>query len=130
MRVISTVAIGALMIATPCLLLAQRTTQAGDAKAAQPTGEMQTPISALTGHWTLKLRFEPSKEHPRGLDGTGEESWRAGPQGLTFTDEEVFAVGPKTMIVVGIFWRDAHEQGCRGPRAVALNERGSWRRIN
>ena len=106
MRFISTVAIGALIIAIPCLLGAQLTSPAGDAKAPQPTGEMQTLIKAFSGHWSLKLKFEPSKETPRGLEGTGEETWHAGPEGLTFTDEEVFTAGPQTIIVVGILWRD------------------------
>jgi hypothetical protein len=100
------VAIGALITATPCLLAAQRTSQAGDTKPPQPTGEMETLIKAVTGQWSLKLRFEPSKDTPRGLEGTGRESWHAGPEGLTFTDEEVFTAGPQKMIVVGILWRD------------------------
>jgi len=106
MRFVSTVIIGALIIATPSLLRAQRTGQTADAKEAPPTGEMQTLIKALAGHWSLKLKFEPSKETPRGLDGTGEESWHASPEGLTFTDEEVFTAGSQKMIVVGILWWD------------------------
>jgi hypothetical protein len=106
MRFISTVAIGALMTATPCLSRAQLTSPTGDVRAPQPTGEMQSLIKAFSGHWSLKLTFEPSKETPRGLEGTGEETWHAGPEGLTFTDEEVFTAGPQTIIVVGLLWRD------------------------
>jgi len=106
MRFISTVMIGALITATPCLLGAQLTSPAGDAKAPQPTGEMQTLIKAFSGHWLLKVKLEPSKETPRGLEGTGEETWHAGPEGLTFTEEGFFTAGPQTVIVVGIFWRD------------------------
>jgi hypothetical protein len=106
MRFISTVTIGALITATPWLLGAQATSPAGDANAPQPTGEMQTLIKAFSGNWSLKLKFEPSKETPRGLEGTGEETWHAGPEGVTFTDEEVLTAGPQTIIVVGILWRD------------------------
>lgn len=106
MRFISTVAIGALITATPCLLGAQAKSPAGDANAPQPTGEMQTLIKAFSGHWSLKLKFEPSRETPGGLEGTGEETWHAGPEGVTFTDEEVLTAGPQTIIVVGILWRD------------------------
>lgn len=106
MRFIFTVAIGALITATPCLLGTQLASPAGDAKAPQPTGEMQTLIKAFSGHWSLKLKFEPSKETPQGLESTGEETWHAGPQGLTLTDEEVFTAGPQTIIVVGLLWRD------------------------
>ena len=103
MRFKSTMAIGALITAIPCLLGAS---PASDTNASQPTGEMQTLIKAFSGHWSLKLKFEPSKETPGGLEGTGEETWHAGPEGLTFTDEEVFTAGPQTVIVVGILWRD------------------------
>ena len=106
MRFISTVTIGALISVTPFLLRSQRTSRDGDAKAPRPTREMQALINAFSGHWSLKLTFEPSKEVPRGIEGTGEETWHAGPEGLTLTDEEVLTGGPQTIIVVGIFWRD------------------------
>jgi hypothetical protein len=106
MRFFSTVAIGVLMIATPCLASAQLTSAAEDVRAPQPKGDMQTLIRAFSGHWSLKLKLEPSKETPGGLEGTGEETWHAGPEGLTFTDEEVFTAGPQKILIVGILWRD------------------------
>ena len=99
-------AIGALITATPCLLRAQVTSPAADANPPQQTGEMQTLIKAFSGNWSLKVKFEPSSETPRGLEGTGEETWHAAPEGVTFTDEEVLTAGPQTVIVVGILWRD------------------------
>jgi hypothetical protein len=95
-----------LTIATPCLSHAQPTTRAGDVREPQATGDMQTLISALSGHWSVKLKIEPSKEMPRGLEGAGEETWHPGPNGLTFTDEEVFSAGPQTILIVGILWQD------------------------
>jgi hypothetical protein len=106
MRYIITVAIGALITASPCLSGAQLPGTAGDAQTPRPEGEMQTLINALSGRWSLKLKFEPSSEMPQGLETTGNETWHAGPEGLTFTDEEVFSVGPQTAVVVGFFWRD------------------------
>jgi len=106
MRFTLAVAVVALITATPSLLGARDTSRTGDAKTPQPPGEMQTLIKAFAGHWSLKMKLEPSKEQPRGLDGTGEASWHAGPQGLTFTDEEVLTASGQTTIVVGIFWRD------------------------
>lgn len=130
MRFISTVAIGALLTASPCLLGAQVASPAGDAKAPQPTGEMQTLIKAFSGHWSLKLKFEPSEEMPRGLEGTGEETWHAGAEGLTFTDEEVFTAGPQTIIVVGILWRDLktndfHAMDCSNQMAHTCDVKGA-----
>ena len=106
MRFISTLAIGVLMVASSGLSRAQLTSPAGDHGPPQPTGDMQTLISAFSGHWSLKLKVEPSKEMPGGLEGTGEETWHPGPDGLTLTDEEVFTAGPQKVLIVGFLWRD------------------------
>jgi hypothetical protein len=130
MRFISIVAVGALITATPCLLWAQLASPAGDAKTPQPIGEMQTLIKALSGHWSLKLKFEPGKETPRGLESTGEESWHASPEGLTFTDEEVFTAGSQTVIVVGFLWRDLktkefHAMDCSNQNSNTCDLKGA-----
>jgi len=130
MRFIFTVAFGALITASPSLLGTQLTIAAGDVQASQPTGEMQTLIKALSGHWSLKLKFEPSKEMPRGLEGTGEETWHAGPEGLTLTDEEVFTAGPQTIIVVGLLWRDLktkefHAMDCSNQMSTTCDLKGA-----
>jgi hypothetical protein len=104
MRFFSTLTIGVLMVASSGLSHAQPTSP-GD-HHPQPTGDMQTLIGAFSGHWSLTLKVEPSKEMPGGLEGTGEETWHPGPDGLTFTDEEVFTAGPQTVFVVGFLWRD------------------------
>lgn len=106
MRFISTVAVGVLMIGTPCVSVAQAAGPAGDVRSPQPTAAMQSLIKALSGQWSLKLKFEPSNGAPGGAEGSGEETWHAGPGGLTFTDEETFHAGPDSIIVVGIFWQD------------------------
>ena len=130
MRFMTAVTIGALITATPFRLGAQLPSSSGDAKAPQPAGEMDSLISAFSGHWSLKLAFEPSKEMPQGLEGTGEETWHAGPQGLTFTDEEVFTVGGQTVVVVGILWRDAktkvfHAMDCSNQNASTCDLKGA-----
>jgi len=91
---------------------------------------MPALIKAFEGHWSLKLQFEPSKDTPRGLDGTGEETWHAGPEGLTLTDEEILAAGPHTSIVVGIFWRDPktkafHALDCSNEIPVTCDLKGA-----
>jgi hypothetical protein len=124
------VAIGALITATPCLSEAQLPSPGGDAKAPQPTAEMQTLIKAFSGHWSLKLKFEPSKETPRGLESTGEESWHADAGGLTVTDEELFTAGQQTIIVVGILWRDLkskefHAMDCSNQNSHTCDLKGA-----
>ena len=91
---------------------------------------MQTLICAFSGHWSLKLKFEPSKETPRGLESTGEETWHAGPEGLTLTDEEVFTAGPQTIVVVGLLWRDRttkefHALDCSNGMASTCDLKGA-----
>jgi hypothetical protein len=129
MRFVITVATVALMVATRCLSGAQ-ISPAGDSNAPQQRGEMQALIKALSGHWSLTLKFEPSKETPRGLESTGEETWHAAPEGLTFTDEEVFTAGPQTIVVVGILWRDAkskefHAMDCSNQMAHTCDIKGA-----
>ena len=130
MRFVSTVAMGGTIAATPCLLRAQLTSQSADSEERQSPADLPALIKAFEGHWSLKLKFEPSKDMPQGLDGTGEETWHAGPEGLTFTDEEVLAAGPHTVIVVGIFWRDPktkefHALDCSNEIPVTCDVKGA-----
>jgi len=106
MRCTCNVTIAALIMAIPCLAGAQSARPGRDANAQQTPSDMPALIKALSGHWSLKLVFEPSQETPRGLEGSGDESWHASPGGLTFTDEEAFSAGSQKIIVVGILWRD------------------------
>jgi hypothetical protein len=129
MRTIAMVAIGALIGAASNLLGAQPATPVGNANAPQPTNAMQTLIKALSGHWSLKLKFERSSETP-GVEGTGEENWHASPGGLTFTDEEVFTAGPQKIIVIGILWRDMktkdfHAMDCSNQMSNTCDLEGS-----
>lgn len=129
MRFMSTVAIGALITLLPCLA-AQGTRPAGDTNTPPPAAEMPTLVRAFAGHWSLQVTFEPSKEMPQGLQGTGTETWRAGPDAVTLTDEEVFTVGPDTAIVVGILWQDRktrafHAMDCSNQMSNTCDAKGA-----
>ena len=130
MRFFSAMAIGVLMMATPRPSHAQRTSPAPDGRPAQSAGDMQTLITAFSGHWSLKLKVEPSSEAPSGLEGTGEETWHPGPDGLTFTDEEVFHAGPQKVLIVGILWqdlktRDFHAMDCSNQNPHTCDLKGA-----
>lgn len=130
MRFVSTVAISIVIGAVPCQLGAQHTSPASDTSASQPKDEMQLLIKAFSGHWSLKLKFEPSKETPQGLESTGTESWYAAPGGVTLTDEEVLTAGPQTVIVVGILWRDMktkefHAMDCSNQNSSTCDLKGA-----
>ena len=130
MRFISSVAIVSLIGASPCVSRAQVTSPASDASTSQPTGDMQALIKALSGRWSLKLKFEPSREMPQGMESTGEETWHVGPGGLTLTDEEVFAVGPQSVVVIGFLWRDMktkdfHAMDCSNQMSTTCDLKGA-----
>lgn len=75
----------------------------------QPEGsaaDLQSLAKLMAGTWNLKVNLEPSPEAPKGLQGTGEETWRPGPADLTLTDEETFSAGPMKATIVGLFWTD------------------------
>ena len=126
----SRLAVGVLITAIPCASLAQHTSPAADANASQPRDEMQALIKAFSGHWSLKVKFEPSKETPQGLESTGKESWHASPGDVTLTDEEEFTAGPQNVIVVGILWRDTktkelHAMDCSNENPSTCDLKGA-----
>ena len=128
MRWMSAVTIAVAITTFPARVGAQASSSGGDATALTRT--MDSLIGALSGRWSLKLAFEPSKETPQGLEGSGEETWHAGPQGVTFTDEEVFTVGGQTVIVVGLLWRDNktrefHAMDCSNQNASTCDLKGA-----
>lgn len=78
---------------------------------APPTGVSSQPdinklIQALSGSWSIALRFAPNEQMPKGASGTGEETWRAGPGGLSVI-EEYHSTGEEGEVSgLGIFWPD------------------------
>lgn len=70
------------------------------------SAELQSLAKLFAGTWTLRVTFEPTPEIPKGLHGTGEETWRAVAGGLTLTDEESITAGPIKMALLGLFWTD------------------------
>jgi hypothetical protein len=68
--------------------------------------DLQSLIKAFVGTWTLSVKFEPSPGAPKGVEGHGEETWRAAAGDLTLADEESFAAGSMKMNILGLFWTD------------------------
>lgn len=56
--------------------------------APQPSSDLQSLTKALSGEWSLSVKFEPSPSAPNGLINTGEETWRPGPGGFTLLEEQ------------------------------------------
>jgi hypothetical protein len=84
----------------------------GGANESSP--EIQSLIKALSGKWSVSVKFEPRSTMPNGADGTGEEVWRAGPGGFTFIDEEQMPTPEGEVLLVGIVWWDAKTKSFHG----------------
>ena len=82
--------------------------------ASQPSPEMQSLIKALSGKWSVSVKFEPNAAMPNGVNGTGEETWRAGPGGFTFLDEEHLPTPGGDVFLLGIIWWDGKTKSFHG----------------
>ena len=82
--------------------------------APQPPQEMQSLIKALSGKWSVKVKFEPNPAMPNGGVGDGEETWHAGPGGYTFLDEEHLPTPAGEVFLLGIIWWDGKTKDFHG----------------
>ena len=72
--------------------------------APKPSTEIVGLTKALTGEWSLSVKFEPSASAPNGLANTGEETWRQGPGGFTLLEEEHLRMPESDLFLLGILW--------------------------
>jgi hypothetical protein len=84
-----------------------------DAGAGQAS-ELPSLIKALSGRWSLQVKFEPSPEMPKGLTTTGEETWHPAIGGLTFLEEERMSTPAGDLSLLGIMWWDAKAKSLHG----------------
>lgn len=72
--------------------------------APQPDSQIQSLTAALSGEWSLNVKFEPSADAPNGLANTGEETWRPGPGGFTLIEEEHLRSPFGDLFLFGTLW--------------------------
>jgi hypothetical protein len=84
-----------------------------DAKS-QPPAELQSMIKALSGRWSLNVKFEPNPEMPNGFVSTGEETWRSGPGGYTLLQEERLPTPSGDVFLLGVIWWDTKTKSLHG----------------
>lgn len=72
--------------------------------APQPASQIQSLTAALSGEWSLNVKFEPSAEIPNGLTNTGEETWHPGPGGFTLIEEEHLRPSYGDLFLMGTVW--------------------------
>jgi hypothetical protein len=88
--------------------------QGSKSGANQSSPEIQSLIKALSGKWSVSVKFEPNPAMPNGVNGTGEETWRAGPGGFTFLDEEHLPTPARDVFLLGIIWWDGKTKSFHG----------------
>jgi hypothetical protein len=97
----------------------------GSAPAApQPSPEILSLEKALSGNWSVAIRFEPSDEMPNGADGHGVEVWRAGPGGFTFMEEADDQMPFGRVFLTGFLWWDRAANKFRGMLCTSQNRHG------
>ena len=82
--------------------------------APQPSPEIERLTKALTGEWSLSVKFEPSASAPNGLANTGEETWRPGPGGFTLLEEEHLRMPEGDLFLLGILWWNTSNKSFHG----------------
>jgi hypothetical protein len=81
---------------------------------ANVPADLPSLIKTFSGKWSLRVRFEPSSEMPKGFDGEGEESWRSGPGGITLLEEERLPTPNGNMYLLGLIWSDEKTKSLHG----------------
>jgi|ERR1700719_2125824 len=71
-------------------------------KALEPSVDLRSLTKALSGEWSLSVKFEADASMPNGVVNTGEETWRAGPGGYTLLEEEHLRLPQGDAFLLGI----------------------------
>src|SRR5581483_5000762 len=82
--------------------------------APQPSPGLQSLTKALSGDWSLSVKFEPTPSAPSGLSNTGEETWRSGPGGFTFIEEEHLRMSEGNLFLLGVIWWNSADKSFHG----------------
>jgi ketosteroid isomerase-like protein len=89
-------------------------TQASKGGTPQASPEIQSLTTALSGEWSLSVKWEPEASMPNGLVNAGEESWRAGPGGYTLLEEEHLRSPQGDLLLLGVVWWDSTMKKLQG----------------
>ena len=102
--------------------------------APQPSSEIQSLTKALSGEWSLSVKFEPSASAPKGLTNTGEETWRPGPGGFTLLEEEHLTMPKGDVFLLGVIWwnnatKSLHGMECQNLLPYTCDVKGAQKDI-
>jgi hypothetical protein len=88
--------------------------QSAKSGASQASHEIQSLIKALSGEWSLSVKWEPDASNPNGLVNAGEESWKAGPGGYTLLEEEHLRMPKGDVFLLGVVWWNSTTKNLHG----------------
>jgi len=100
-RKASLISFGAVIL---CVLFVPRANAQSLTTAPQPSTEIQSLTKALSGEWSLNVKFEPGSQTPNGFVSSGEEIWRPGPGGFTLLEEEHLQMPEGDTFLLGAIW--------------------------
>ncbi|HKT51923.1 MAG TPA: hypothetical protein VJV96_16600 [Candidatus Angelobacter sp.] len=98
--------------------------------SSQATADMQSLIKALSGKWSLEVKFESDKPAPNAAIQHGEEVWRATHGDLTFLQEERLPIAGEELVLLGVIWwdsktKDFHGMECNNHSPHVCDVKGS-----
>ena len=88
-------------------------TQFQRTQTPQPSPEMQTLLSALSGTWSMTVEYESSESRPKGDLGRGEVVFHPGPGGLSLIEDEHSKNATGEMFGLSVTWWDENAKGFR-----------------
>ena len=108
-----------LVVASAMVFLVQAPITCPAQSAAKPDLPPRNPLQALTrslaGSWKLDVRFETDPSTgDKVIEGSGQESWRAGPGGITLIEQEHFPSPQGDTFLMGVIWWDSTRQQLGG----------------
>jgi len=89
-------------------------TSASKEPPMQPSAQLQSLIQALSGKWSVSVKFEPNPAMPKGLEGKGEEVWSPGPGGFTVLEQEHIPAPGGDVFLLGIIWWNGKTKSLQG----------------
>jgi len=111
MKNVSPISLGVLAVCAMFIISAKAQSLTS---SPQPSTEIKSLTKALTGEWSLSVKFEPTSSAPSGLVNIGEETWRHGPGGFTLLEEEHLRMPEGDLFLLGIIWWNSETKSLHG----------------
>jgi hypothetical protein len=74
----------------------------------------KTLVAALSGSWTLAIRYEPPKEGAPPSESTGSVRWSTAVDGQVLLEDEHMPLGKTDLKILGLIWWDEKQKALAG----------------